>query len=184
MTTGPDPSLDLELILDALDRHKVNYLVVGGTAANAYGATRVTKDFDCIPEGSTENLGRLAAAMRYLNAWLRVGGLTDAEAKELPTAIDAFSLQRMEISTWRTDAGDFDVLADMPDRQGQHLRFDDLSPRAVTVTVGGLTIRLAALADVIASKEWANRPKDREALPELHAIQEHHTAEGDQPTDR
>jgi hypothetical protein len=30
--------------------------------------------------------------------------------------------------------------------------------------------RVAGLGDISASKEWAIRPKDREALPELHAL--------------
>jgi hypothetical protein len=31
---------------------------------------------------------------------------------------------------------------------------------------------MAALDDIIASKEWADRPKDREALPELRALRD------------
>ena len=95
-------------------------------------------------------------------------GLTDAEAQQLPTPIDGFTLRQMEISTWRID-GDFDVLADIPDENGRHLGFEDLTPRSATVSIGDVAIRIAALEDVIASKEWANRTKDRDALPELHA---------------
>ncbi len=29
---------------------------------------------------------------------------------------------------------------------------------------------VASLGDIIASKEWADRPKDREALQELHGL--------------
>ena len=35
----------------------------------------------------------------------------------------------------------------------------------------GITIRLAALDDIVASKEFANRDKDRDALDELHELQ-------------
>jgi len=31
---------------------------------------------------------------------------------------------------------------------------------------------VAGLDDVIASKEWANRPKDHEALPELRQLRD------------
>ena len=34
----------------------------------------------------------------------------------------------------------------------------------------GCTIYVAALGDIITSKEAADRPKDREALPELRAL--------------
>jgi hypothetical protein len=33
-------------------------------------------------------------------------------------------------------------------------------------------IYLAALDDIVASKEFADRDKDREALPELHELQQ------------
>lgn len=79
---------------------------------------------------------------------------------------------QMELSTWRTDAGDFDVLADIPDRRGQRLRYETLALRAVTIDLGGLLVRVVALDDVIASKEWADRPKDHKALPELRMLRE------------
>jgi hypothetical protein len=31
-------------------------------------------------------------------------------------------------------------------------------------------VQVASLEDIIASKKWADRPKDRDALPELEAI--------------
>jgi len=37
--------------------------------------------------------------------------------------------------------------------------------------VDGVVIRVAALDDIVASKQHANRPKDREALPELEELQ-------------
>jgi hypothetical protein len=48
--------------------------------------------------------------MQEINARLRVHGLWDAEAAQLPMKIDAVALNAIEISTWRTDAGDLDVL--------------------------------------------------------------------------
>lgn len=146
--------------------------MVGGIAGRAYGAERPTHDVDCLAHRSLANLRRLASAMRELNARLRVEGLSDEEAAELPVVIDGERLARMEISTWRTDAGDFDVLADMPDRAGRHLRFEELAARANIVRYGGIDVLVASLEDVIASKEWAARPKDHEALPELRRLRD------------
>lgn len=84
--------------------------------------------------------------------------------------IDAHSLANMGISTWRTDAGDFDILADIPASDGQRLGYEVLAQRCTTAEVAGHQVLVAALDDVIASKEWANRPKDHEALPELHRL--------------
>ena len=37
---------------------------------------------------------------------------------------------------------------------------------------GRIVVRIAALDDIIASKQWADRPKDRDALPELLAMRD------------
>ncbi|MDQ6688360.1 MAG: nucleotidyl transferase AbiEii/AbiGii toxin family protein [Actinomycetota bacterium] len=139
-------------------------------AAIAHGAVRATSDLDCLARRSRENLERLAAAMRELNARLRVEGLSDEEAALLPTPLDSDTLGRMEISTWRTNGGDLDVLTDIPARDGHRLRYEDVIQRAAVQEVHGIAVRVAALEDVIASKEWADRPKDHEALPELREL--------------
>ena len=169
MTTEPPP-LDVERILATLTQHGVEFLLVGGVAAIAHGARRLTVDLDCVPVRTYENLDRLAAALRDLDARLRVQGLTDAEAALLPVRIDRETLGRMEISTWRTDAGDFDILADLPTSDGRRLRYDALNRRSNAQPLHGITVRVAALDDIIASKEWADRPKDREALAELRRL--------------
>ena len=169
MTTEPPP-LDVEQILLALTRNGVEFVLVGGVAAIAHGASRLTVDLDCLALRTYENLDRLAEALRDLNARLRVEGLDDAEAALLPVRIDRQTLSRMEISTWRTDAGDFDILADLPTRDGRRLRYDDLISRAAAQPLHGVTVRVAALDDIIASKEWADRPKDHEALTELRRL--------------
>jgi hypothetical protein len=168
--TPEGPTLDIARLLEVLERHEVDYLVVGGVAAIAHGATRPTSDVDCLVRRSRENLSRLAAAMRELHARLRVGGMSDEEASALPTPLDADSLARLAISTWRTDAGDFDVLTDIPGRHGALRGYEELIARAALQAVGGIVVRVAALDDVIASKEAADRPKDREALPELRRL--------------
>jgi hypothetical protein len=139
-----DPGLDVLRIMRVLNHH--------GAAAVIHGTERPTQDFDCVAQSDQENLQRLALAMRELNARLHVEGLTDVEASTLPLVLDAAMLARMEISTWRTDAGDLDILADIPDRNGQHMRFEELIERADSAVVGGLVVRVASLDDIIGSK--------------------------------
>ena len=45
--------------MQALERHDVEYVVVGGIGAQAYGAQRPTKDFDCLINRTAENLEKL-----------------------------------------------------------------------------------------------------------------------------
>ncbi len=155
---------------EALNRHGVEFIVVGGVGATVHGASRMTQDLDTVPSTTLENLDRLAAAMRELNAHLRVARMSDEEARSLPVQLDGETLQRWGNSTWVTDAGDFDVLATMETTPGRRLSYDDLAPRAIVGKVNGVRVRVAALSDIIASKETADRAKDREALPELHRL--------------
>lgn len=48
--------------------------------------------------------------------------------------------------------------------------YDQLLPSSTERTVGAVRVRVAALADVIASKEAAGRDKDNRALPELYEL--------------
>lgn len=99
------PPLELGKLVEALDRHRVEYLLVGGSAAGLHGAERPTEDADCVVRRERGNLDRLASALRELNARLRVGGMTDAEARTLPVQIDGTALDMASTSTWMTDAG-------------------------------------------------------------------------------
>lgn len=187
MATGPEPSPDVPRLTAALNRHGVDYLLVGGVAATVHGAARPTLDVDCLVDRSGDNLDRLAGAMRELNARLRVEGLGDAEASLLPVVIDGPALARMEISTWRTDAGAFDVLTDIPDRDGRRRSFGELAERAERSVVDGVSVRVASLADVIASKEWADRqgpPGVAGAARAAPSADRRRSRAGDQPAPR
>ncbi|MHB1536448.1 MAG: hypothetical protein ACYC1D_17930, partial [Acidimicrobiales bacterium] len=154
-----------------LDRHGVEYLIVGGGATQLYGATRPTKDSDCLVRQDKDNLLRLAGALRELNARLRISGLTDEESAALPVQIDAI-LSQGGSSNWSTGAGNLDIMTEMRDRAGAPRRCEDLAGDARVLDFAGVRIRVASLNAIVASKEFANRPKAQEALPELHRLQE------------
>ena len=88
----------------------------------------------------------------------------------MPVQLDAAALDRMEVSTWRTDAGDLDVLIGLRSAAGERVSYDELEQRSVETTLGAVTIRLAELPDIIESKRFADREKNREALPELEEL--------------
>lgn len=96
-------SLDLQNLLATLDKSGVRYLIVGGVAARAYGASRVTEDLDVVIERTDANLDNVSTALRAMNARLRVEGMTDEEAKSLPVLIDRHMLKSAGMTTWMTD---------------------------------------------------------------------------------
>lgn len=169
-TLSLTPEPDLARVVEVLDRHGVEYLLVGGHATRAYGATRPTKDSDCLVRQDKDNLVRLAAALRELNARLRVTGLSDEESAALPIHIESI-LRQGDFSNWRTDAGDLDIMNTMPGPGGPR-RYEDLAGEARVLDYAGVRVRVASLNAIVASKEFANRPKDQDALPELHRLQE------------
>jgi hypothetical protein len=165
------PALDFQRVVETLDRHDVQYLVVGGMAARGHGASRPTLDFDLVADRSKGNMERLAGALRELGARFRVEGLSDYEMLALHApSIDAIVLLNADTLTFNTDAGPVDVLSGLVTRDGAILSFADLLPGAVSITVDQTAVRVAALADVIEAKTKANRPKDIEALPELDSL--------------
>ncbi|HEX3737404.1 MAG TPA: DUF6036 family nucleotidyltransferase [Solirubrobacterales bacterium] len=60
-------------IFAALHRHGVDYVAIGGIAANAHGSRRLTLDVDIVPAPEESNYERLAAALDELGA--RAGDL-------------------------------------------------------------------------------------------------------------
>jgi hypothetical protein len=164
----PDaPPLRAAELLRLLDEHAVRHVVVGGLAATVHGATRVTFDIDVVPEWTDDNLDRLASALREAGAELQAPGSQDP----IVFPIDASSLRQFEVSTWRTRLGDIDVIIGTPTAtRGALARFDTLAQGAVEREAFGVTILVAALDDIIESKQALGRESDLVALPELHRL--------------
>lgn len=149
-------------ILSVLDRHGVRYVLIGGLAAILHGAPHVTTDADIVPEEALRNLERLAAALRELNARIRV---VDEEGG-VPFGHDAESLRRVRIWNLVTDQGNLDITFVPSGTQG----YEDLRRDAVTMRVRDVDVPVASLADVIRSKEAAGRDRDRAVLPTLRRM--------------
>jgi hypothetical protein len=73
-----------------------------------------------------------------------------------------------ELSTWRTDHGDLDVIIGIPTHAKGVLRnFEALLEHANGVEAFGLTVFVAGLDEIIESKQATGRGTDLQALPEL-----------------
>lgn len=154
--------LDLAGLLRALDRHRVVYVMIGGLAAVTHGSPFPTQDLDITPATGPDNLARLSTALTDLNAKIRAEGVPDG----LPFAHDAELLGAVRTWNLTTRCGDLDI-SFVPAGTGG---FGDLNDSAEPVEFGGVVVRVASLADVIRSKQAANRPKDQRVLPTLREI--------------
>lgn len=81
-------------VIDVLARHGVEFVVIGGFAAELYRAPIApTQDIDVTPRLSAPNLARLSAALTELGARVRTQGVTEG----LAFSHDAESLARASI---------------------------------------------------------------------------------------
>jgi hypothetical protein len=160
--TGPD--LAPERILGVLHEHGVRSVLIGGYAAVIHGSPYVTFDVDVVPERSDENAERLSQALEamYARVW------TASEPEGVPFGHDARSLREANIWNLVTDHGRLDLTFVPSGTQG----YDDLARDALHLTILGVDVDVASLADVIRSKEAAGRDKDRLVLPVLRRLLE------------
>lgn len=149
-------------ILQVLAAHDVHYVLIGGLAATFHGSPHLTQDVDITPERENANLARLSAALRELQAKVRARGLDEP----LAFSHDAESLGAVGVWNLSTPYGDFDISFVPTGTEG----FPDLVRDSVTVELSGVRLQVAALADIIRSKQAANRPKDQRVLPTLREI--------------
>lgn len=138
--------------------------MVGGVGSILQGANIFTKDIDVCPENNKENFDRLSNALKELGGKLR-------GAPDVLVPITPELLQNMQIGTWVTDYGDFDIIHDIPaGENGGLYEYEQLFENHKDVKFIGVDIHVASLKDIVASKRFAGRPKDLEVLPELEEL--------------
>jgi hypothetical protein len=124
----------------------------------------MTNDADIVPSDDDENLDRLAAALRDLEARIRVPDPAEGVAFDPHPAL----LRSMSMLNTTTRCGDLDLTFSPAALDDYEL----LRSRSVTFEIAGVFVHVAALADVIRSKEAAGRAKDHATLPILRALRE------------
>ncbi len=165
----PRPDLRIDTIVEVLNRHGVEYVTVGGVGATLHGAERKTVDCDAVVNRANDNIERLAHALDELGAFMRIGNESDYAAKNLKVDKKWF-VSSQSVTNWRTPVGDIDIMAAIPGTVADEKDYHVLKTNADEKELESLKIWVAGLNDIIASKQFANRPKDQEALPELLRI--------------
>jgi len=164
---------DLRRLLHVLERHEVAFVIIGAQAAVIHGVPVVTADLDITPSRDAPNLERLSEALRDVEARLRRAD----EPAGVAFPIEPTMLAGAETWNLTTTLGDLDLAFTPAGTAG----YDDLRRNATSVDLGeDLVVQVAALADVIRSKEAAGREKDRAQLPLMRrALEEIRAREAD-----
>jgi hypothetical protein len=153
-------------LFSALDRHKVDYLLIGGLAVSLHGVERATMDVDITVAMNPANLAAMIDAAKELKltpvlpvpleSLSNVELLRDWHAQR---NLEAFALRTPELA-----GVTIDVLLFPP------VDFAGMMARAVEFDVAGTAIKVVSIDDLIALKKAVGRPIDISDIEHLQRI--------------
>lgn len=133
---------DFRDLLAEFVRCEVKFAVLGGYAVAHHAKPRATKDLDLLVSAEDGNLERLAVALTAFGAPAQVV----AAARSMgPTDVVFLGVPPVRVDILRTADG---------------VETEAVLERSENVDLGGLQVRVIALADLIANKRAAGRPQD------------------------
>ena len=150
-------------LFQALARHGVQYVTVGGVAIQAHGAQRLTRDLDVVIAASNDNLDRLAAALFDVDA--RILGPDGQRSHSTPSAAMLGAGDQWHLVT---SFGLLDVLT-LPAHLGS---FADMRARAYDVPLGDVIVPIAHRDDLLRLKRASGHPQDLEDVQLLESLED------------
>ena len=158
MHAPPDRVFFADEILRILERHGVDFVVIGGIAVQGHGYIRGTHDLDIISRPTILNATRLSEALGELEAELRVRGRL--------SLADPHQLRRAPLIPTMTKFGPLDVVH-VGHVAGPPRNYEELRRAALVITLDGVEVPLAGLSDLIRMKRAAGRAQD---LADIEAL--------------
>ena len=140
---------DFAEFLSLFNKHKVDYLLIGGYAVGFYGYVRATNDVDVWIESSAENASKAEAAIREFGF--------DVPSLSAEKLIEQGQITRMGHPPMRIE-----VLNSI-----SGVEFRDAYARRFMVVIDDLQIPTISLADLLTNKRASGRTKDLADAEEL-----------------
>lgn len=151
---------DPYVILAALERRRVSYVLIGGFARILQGTEETTQGLDLCPSLRVENVRRLAIAFEDLDAHVP-DGTRPALERDLSSYPPVLEL-------W-TDAGELKLVPEPAGTRG----YDDLRRAATREPIGrGLRPSVASIGDLARMAAALGREQDVEPLRQLRYLRE------------
>lgn len=149
-------------LLEALSKDDIEFVLVGGIAANFHGSAMATYDCDVVVALDAENLQKLAKALSPFSPTFR--------HKHPPQVFDEQAAAR---EGWKniyldTNAGVLDCLGQIKGLGN----FSDCKVQSLEVDLGDFTIRVLSLDALITAKKAMGRPKDLQTVMQLEISRE------------
>jgi predicted nucleotidyltransferase len=144
--------MDVEQLLKLLREHKVRFVIIGATAFPVHGYSRSTLDIDIFIEPSTANARRTREALKAFG-------------------YDISDISVEDLLTYKVLIRQYVVETDIhPFVKG--IGFDRVWANKVKAKLGETYAWFASLDDLIAMKQAAGRPKDKEDLRYLRRLRQ------------
>ena len=152
--------IDFKRLIPLLTRADIEFIIIGGVAANVHGSARLTKDLDIVYRRTDENISRIVQALASLSPYLR------GAPPGLPFKLDLETMKRGLNFTLTTSLGDVDLLGEITGGGN----YNNLIADAVTIQLFGVECHCLNLEQLINSKRAAGRPKGIESIAELESL--------------
>ena len=150
------PRFDPYALFEALERHRVGYVVVGGLARVVHGSGERTSGLDIVPSLREDNLRHLADAVEDVGA-----------PRAAPAAVQSGELTEGEPVAIGTRAGRLRIVPSPWGTRG----YDDFRIRSNRENLGrGLRPRIASRVDLVRMLEASGRTRDLERLQRLRRM--------------
>jgi predicted nucleotidyltransferase len=153
---SPASKIDLLRLAELLDKHQVQYVIIGGAAMALHGMPRMTKDIDLFIPVDVSNNGRLLNALREFSddeeslnrlskEWMDKGHSTALEAKTI--AVDLLYVAAA-------------------------LRFEDVLSHVVNLEIDGVLVKTLDIDGMLLTKNTSRESDipDREKLRRLKKV--------------
>jgi hypothetical protein len=145
-------------ILLALDRHRVDYVLIGAFARVLQGTEEITRGIDIAPSTRGDNLRRLEGALREMNA-----SQTDTQALDLTEA----ALAEGPVTDLATDYGEIKVIPTPEGTRG----YDDLRRAANREPLGrGVRPPVASIGDLARMASAFDRERSLAQVMQLRRL--------------
>ena len=153
---GKPTNASLSEVLEGLLEAGVDFILVGGLAAVIQGAPVTTIDVDVVHNQSPENIAKLLAFLKSIDAFHRRLDDKLIEPKESDLSGKGHAL-------FKTRLGPIDVLAVIEEGRS----YGDLLNHTVEIEFRGHTLRVLDLKMLIKLKKESKDPKDKQRLAML-----------------
>ena len=147
-------------LLECLIDHDVDFILVGGLAAAAYGSPQVTQDIDICIDLDVDNLNKLKQAVSALHPVHRM------HPKKPSFNETGKALESLKNVYLHTDSGQLDCLGDIKGLGS----YNQVFGQSIEILLHGKKCRILTLDSLIIAKTAMARPKDKEAVVILQTI--------------